>query len=212
MKSITRISIVEDTDHIRKNLQIHINGSKDLFCVSAYDNAEAALIGIPKEQPDIVIMDIGLPKMNGIECMFQLKLNNPKLPFLMYTIFEDDDNVFEALKAGADGYILKEDRASRVLQGIRDFMATGGAPMSASIARKVIQSFHQGPKNKILEQLTAKEKVVLEQIAKGLLNKEIAAKMGITHTAMRVKIHRIYKKLQVNNRIEALNKYNNAMK
>ncbi len=209
---ITKISIVEDRKHIRENLKTHINQTKDLFCVSTYENAESALKGLVKENPDVVIMDIGLPEMTGTECMLRVKLQCPRIAFLMYTIFEEDDKIFDALKSGASGYILKEARANVAIKAIRDFL-DGGGPMSPTIARKVIDSFHKySYKNELIEELTNSEFNVIKKIAEGKLNKEIADELNTTEGYIKVCISRIYKKIHVNNRVEALNKYINSTK
>lgn len=207
MNQFTRISIVEDTDHIREILKSRINDTDDLFCITDYCTAEDAIRDLPVAKPDVVIMDIGLPGKSGIECMMQVKSKCPEMIFLMFTVFDNDENVFDALKAGASGYILKEEKPSGVIKAIRDFLE-GGGPMSAEIAKKVMESFHRfGPANAHVEDLTAHQLNILKQISQGLLNKEIANNLGITLGSMKVQINRIYKKLEVNNRVEAINKY-----
>ena len=207
MQQYTRISIVEDTDHIREILKKRINDTDDLYCITTYDNAEDALEDLPNAQPEVVIMDIGLPGMSGIECMTQVKAKCPDMAFLMFTVFDNDENVFNALKAGASGYIMKDEKPSGVIEGIRSYLQ-GGGPMSAEIAKKVMESFHRfGPKNKHIELLTPHQLNILKQISEGLLNKEIAASLNITEGSIKVQINRIYRKLQVNNRVEAINKY-----
>lgn len=207
MKKQTRVSIVEDTDHIREILKTRINDTDDLFVITTYDNAEDALSSLPSDQPDVVIMDIGLPGMSGIECMLKVKMKCPDMGFLMFTVFDNDEHVFDALKAGANGYVMKDEKPSGVIKAIREYIA-GGAPMSAEIGKRVLESFHRNsPKNEAVEKLTDHQKFILSQISQGLLNKEIAAKLGITVGSIKVQINRIYKKLQVNNRVEAINKY-----
>ncbi len=210
MNNITKISIVEDRKHIRENLKTHINHTKDLFCISTYDNAEDALKGLVIDKPNVVIMDIGLPEMSGTECMLRVKLKCPEIAFLMYTIFEEDDKIFDALKSGASGYILKESRASVAIKAIREFI-DGGGPMTPTIARKVIDSFHKfNFKNELIEELTPSEFNIIRKIAEGKLNKEIADELKTTEGYIKVCISRIYKKIHVNNRVEALNKYINS--
>lgn len=205
--AFTRISIVEDTDHIREILKARINETDDLFVITTYSNAEDALRDIPEAKPDLVIMDIGLPGISGIECMLKLKLTCPDIAFLMFTVFDNDSHVFDALKAGANGYIMKDEKPSGVIKAIRTYLS-GGAPMSAEIGKKVLESFHRvGNKNADIEQLTDHQKYILDLISQGLLNKEIAANLNITVGSIKVQINRIYKKLQVNNRVEAMNKY-----
>jgi len=207
MNQFTRISIVEDTDHIREILKSRINETDDLYCITDYANAEEAVADLPEAKPDVVIMDIGLPGMSGIECMMKVKSKCPEMAFLMFTVFDNDAHVFDALKAGANGYIMKDEKPSGVIHAIRDYLA-GGAPMSAEIGKKVLESFHRfGPANAHIEKLTMHQLNILKQIAQGLLNKEIAADLGITEGSIKVQINRIYKKLEVNNRVEAINKY-----
>ena len=205
-QSKTRISIVEDSQAIREVLVARIKGEDDLLFTSAYSNAEEALKSIPNDKPDVIIMDIGLPNMNGIECMVKIKRQCPEIQFLMFTVFEDSENVFEALKAGAWGYIVKDDGVEGVLNGIRD-LEKQGAPMSKEIARKVLSSFHSH--RRIIEGLSDKEHQLLDFLSQGLLYKEIADRMNPRITVGTVKqyVHRIYQKLQVNNRTEAINKY-----
>ena len=207
MYECTRISIVEDTFEIRDALRKRINETDDLYCITDYDSGEDALKNLPHDQPDIVIMDIGLPGMNGIECMLPLKLAHPKMTFLMFTVFEDDSSVFDALKAGASGYILKGDKPSGVINAIREFQ-NGGGPMSPAISKKVMKSFHRfGPDNPNVEKLTSHQLRILQYLSDGLLNKEIADKLGIKLGSIKVQLNRIYTKLHVNNRVEAVNKY-----
>lgn len=207
MSRSTRVSIVEDTLEVRRALRERINETDDLFCITDYESGEEALMNLPLDQPDIVIMDIGLPKMSGIECMLHLKIKYPEMTFLMFTVFDDESNVFDALKAGASGYILKGERPSRVIEAIREFK-NGGGPMSPEISKKVMDSFHRfGPTNPNVENLTEHQLNILKMISEGLLNKEIADKLNITLGSIKVQISRIYAKLHVNNRVEAINKY-----
>lgn len=204
---ITRISIVEDTVEVRESLCKRINQTDDLQCITDYGTAKDALKNLPSDQPEIVIMDIGLPDMSGIECMLKLKIAHPEMVFLMFTVFDDDGNVFSALKSGASGYILKGDRPSAVVEAIREFKE-GGGPMSPEISKKVMKSFHKfGPDNPNVESLTPHQLRILQMISEGLLNKEIAHELNITLGSMKVQINRIYQKLHVNNRVEAMNKY-----
>jgi len=204
---ITRVSVVEDTDAIRENIVAYINAAEDMECISNYSSAETALKGLIKDNPDVVIMDIGLPAMSGTECMLRVKLKCPDISFLMYTVFQEDDKIFDALKSGASGYILKEDRASIAINAVRDFVK-GGGPMSPTIAKKVIDSFHKyQQQNEIIEKLSDTEYKIIQKIAEGKLNKEIAYEIDTSEDYVKVCVHRIYKKLHVNNRVEALRKY-----
>lgn len=203
-----RASIVEDLPEIRNSLIRNINRTEDIICISNYSNAEEALEKLPIDMPDLVIMDIGLPKMNGVECMIRLALKKAKMDFLMFTVFDSDEQVFDALKAGAVGYILKNEGANGAVNAIREYQA-GGSPMSRHIARKVLNSFNSAKNktNQNIEKLTNQQALILQQLAEGLLNKEIADRLGITERTVKQHNNAIYKKLQVNNRTEAVRKY-----
>lgn len=204
-----RISMVEDLPEIRESVKNRILQTEGLEWVSEYHTAEDAIPGLINDQPDIVIMDIGLPIISGIECMLRVKLKRPEIRFLMFTVFVQDEKVFDALKVGADGYILKHGGAEGIIKAIRE-LEKGGAPMSPEIARKVLKSFHRvGSGNPQLEKLSAREVEILNCLSKGWLYKEIADRLQppITEGTVKQHIHRIYKKLEVNNRTEALNKY-----
>lgn len=204
---ILRISVVEDRSEIRTSLVKNINRTEGMTCISEYASAEDAFKNLPDEKPDLVLMDIGLPKMSGIECMIRISLITTGIDFLMFTVFEDDENVFEALKAGAIGYVLKSDGTLGVIKAIREYQ-NGGAPMSRNIAKKVLLSFNQKQKNKgNFESLTKQQTVILGQLSEGLLNKEIADRLGISERTVKQHNNAIYKKLQVNNRTEAVKKY-----
>lgn len=202
-----KISIVEDLYDVRATLASRINAAPDLECIHSFGSAEDVLAGItPGVVPDVVIMDIGLPGMSGVECVVRLKEKYPDIKFLMFTIFEDD-NVFEALKAGADGYILKREAPEKILQAIRE-VHDGDAPMSRIIARKVLDSFRPVKKNNaLIESLTPRQIDILELLATGLPYKLIADQLDIAEGTVKQHIHHIYRKLQVNNRTEAINKY-----
>lgn len=203
------LCIVEDILEIRDTLVAHVNAESDLNCLGTYGSAEEALPNIFLKKPDLVVMDIGLPNASGIECMAQIKYRYPKIKFLMFTIFDNDENIFQALQSGADGYILKRDSMDRILSAIREIMQ-GGAPMSRSIAKKVLSSFRvEQPKYKHVEILTERQVEILQLISKGLPYKLIADQLFLTEGTIKQHIHRIYKKLHVNNRTEATNKYFN---
>lgn len=202
-----RVSIVEDVQRVREVIQERISQEQDMECAKSFTTGEAALGGILLDKPDVVIMDIGLPGMSGTACMVKIKYKYPTIKFLMFTIFDNDENVFEALKAGADGYILKSESPDKIIQSIREVM-NHGAPMSRAIARKVLDSFQKTPKaNTANEQLSDKQKRILEELAKGLPYVLIADNLGITEGTLKQHIHRIYRTLQVNNRTEAIKKY-----
>jgi DNA-binding NarL/FixJ family response regulator len=199
------VAIVEDVKEIREGLQLLIENSDQFTCSYAYASAEEALEFLPKVQPDVVLMDIHLPGMSGIECMRKVKDQCPQTQFIMSTIYEDDENIFESLKAGASGYLLKKTEPLKILEAIRE-VVNGGSPMSTQIARKVIASFQT--KNGIdeAEILTAKEREILKALSKGLRYKEVAAEMHISIETVRSHVRRIYEKLHVQSRTEALNK------
>lgn len=201
MESIN-ISIVEDLTEIREGLRFMVNQTPGFACISAYDNAEDAYKGLPKDTPDIVIMDINLPGGTGIDCMKKLKAAGQKMQFVIFTVYEDSDQVFEALSAGASGYLLKNSSPDRIISALRELHA-GGSPMSLSIARKVVASFHRPVEQ---NNLSDREMEVLTLLSKGLLYKEIAAKLSIAPGTVTQHIHNIYEKLHVQNRTEAVNK------
>jgi DNA-binding NarL/FixJ family response regulator len=167
--------------------------------------AEQAISEVPSIAPHVVLMDIHLPGMNGIEAVRQLKAMCPSTQFIMSTVYEDDENIFESLKAGASGYLLKKTAPSRILDAIVE-VHTGGSPMSGQIARKVIASFQQKDSIEETPLLTPKEKEILRQLARGLRYKEIADEMKISIETVRSHARHIYEKLQVQSRTEALNK------
>lgn len=201
------VSIVEDIKDVRDSLQRMIEQSPGFLCLSAYSNAEDALTDLPKINPDIVLMDINLPGMNGIECIKKVKAVCPAVQFMMFTIYEDSEQVFDALAAGAAGYLLKKTPKEKILEALQE-LHKGGSPMSAHIARKVV-SYFQGRKESHATdaQLTMREKEVLELLSKGFLYKEIGDKLNITTGTVRQHIHKIYEKLHVQNRTEAVNKF-----
>jgi DNA-binding NarL/FixJ family response regulator len=199
------VAIVEDIKEIREGLRLLIDNSNDFLCKDVYESAEHALKGLSQSQPDVVLMDINLPGMNGIDCVRQLKQQYPDTQFIMSTIYEDDENIFESLKAGATGYLLKKTEPAKILEAIKEVYA-GGSPMSSQIARKVIASFQPKPGIDDVEILTPKEKEILKALSKGLRYKEIAFEMQISIETVRSHVRRIYEKLQVQSRTEALNK------
>jgi DNA-binding NarL/FixJ family response regulator len=204
--SIT-VSIVEDNEQLRTTLARVINRAEGFRCLGTYGSAEAALEGLPGNRPNVVLMDINLPGMNGVECVRQLKQLLPAVQVLMLTVYEDTDNIFNALAAGATGYLLKRTKSAELLDAIRDVNA-GGSPMTTHIARKVIQSFQKaGPSTQPAENLSEREQQVLECLSQGFLYKEIAEKLGISYETVHTYIRRIYEKLQVRTRTEAVAKY-----
>ncbi|MEM9821708.1 MAG: response regulator transcription factor [Bacteroidota bacterium] len=208
-KKVNKLSIVEDQAPIMDFLVRIFEQAEDFECLGKYRTAEEAIAFLPKSDVDVVIVDIGLPGKNGIECVKAIKALRPEIQFIMYTVFDRDDKIFESLKSGASGYLVKSPKEEIILNAVRELVA-GGAPMSPEIARKVTDFFFSGSQNqsfKELELLGKREREVLELLAKGLLYKEIAREMGITIGTVKQHIHSIYQKLHVQNRTEAINKY-----
>ena len=204
--SIT-VSIVEDSDQLRGTLARVMNRADGFQCLSQYASAEAALEGLPKERPSVVLMDINLPGMNGVECVHRLKQLAPEIQVVMLTVYEDTENIFKALAAGASGYLLKRTPRGELLEAIRD-VVRGGSPMTAHIARKVVQSFQKaGASPRPTENLSTREQEVLDCLSQGFLYKEIAEKLGISYETVHTYIRRIYEKLQVRTRTEAVAKF-----
>jgi len=204
--SIT-VSIVEDNDQLRGTLARVIARAEGFRCLAQYPTAEAALEGIPKDPPQVVLMDINLPGMNGVECVRRLKQLLPTLQVIMLTVYEDTENIFNALAAGAMGYMLKRTPRDELLAAIRDVLQ-GGSPMTTHIARKVVQSFQRaGPASEPTENLSTREQEVLDCLSQGFLYKEIAEKLGISYETVHTYIRRIYEKLQVRTRTEAVAKF-----
>ena len=203
----TTVSIVEDNDQLRSTLVRLINRADDFRCVSNYATAEAALIGLPHDHPKVVLMDINLPGINGVECVRRLKETLPTAQVIMLTAYEDTENIFNALAAGAAGYLLKRSPRAELLDAIRD-VCRGGSPMTSHIARKVVQSFQKsGASPKPAENLSAREQEVLDCLSQGFLYKEIAEKLGISYETVHTYVRRIYEKLQVRTRTEAVAKF-----
>ncbi|HWB90870.1 MAG TPA: response regulator transcription factor [Puia sp.] len=200
------VSIIEDIADIRLGLERIIAGAPGFLLLSSHDTAEDANKSLPEIQPDIVIADIQLPGMSGIDCIRRVKAVCPAIQFMMFTIYEDSEQVFEALEAGANGYLLKQTPPDRILEAIRE-LHQGGAPMSAGIARRVVTSFRKKPSQPgSVEILSARENEILVLLAKGLLYKEIGQRLQISTGTVRQHIHKIYGKLQVQNKTEAINK------
>jgi DNA-binding NarL/FixJ family response regulator len=202
-----RIAVVEDDYTVREVLEILLNGSPGFSCVAVYGNGEDAVARLPALNPDVVLMDINLPGINGIECILKLKEQLHSMLFIMLTVFEDSDAIFQSLSAGASGYLLKQTPPVKLLEAIQD-VYNGGSPMSREIARKVVQSFQ--PLNSTVSSeinLTKREEEILSYLVKGLLYKEIAGKLFIGVETVRTHIRHIYEKLQVRTRSEAIYKY-----
>ena len=201
------VSIVDDEKGLRDSIATFVNGSAGFRCVSTYSNAEAALKGLPADKPDVVLMDINMSGMSGIECAERLKAMAPEIQIVMLTVYEDTDKIFKALAAGASGYLLKRLTPVKLLQAIQE-VHEGGSPMSASIARKVVASFQKaGPVGEKMAHLSPREQTVLEHLAKGLTYKQIADQLGISIDTIRTYLRRIYEKLHVQSRTEAVARY-----
>jgi DNA-binding NarL/FixJ family response regulator len=204
--SLIRVAIVEDLQEVADGLAAFLQYDKALTLVGNYRTAEAAEIELPILKPDIVIMDINLPGMSGIECVARVKALEPGIQFMMFTVYENNEQVFEALKAGASGYLLKKTSPVQIIEAVKE-LQQGGSPMSASIARKLVSVFQQQPTvASEAAKLTPREKEVLELTAKGLLYKEIASQLGIGFGTVRQHLYKIYEKLHVQNKTEAINK------
>jgi DNA-binding NarL/FixJ family response regulator len=205
------VSIVEDDAMLRATLERYLATQPGFRCVSTYPNAEAALAGIPNVNPDVVLMDINLPGLNGIDCVARLRQQMPALKIIMLTVFEESEQVFKALSAGAFGYLVKSSRPAKILEAIREVRA-GGSPMSGNIARKVVQSFQaqaaaQAATRAETDTLSARELEVLQALSKGHPYKQIAADLGISLGTVRTYIQRTYEKLHVHSHAEAVMKF-----
>ncbi|MCC5933366.1 MAG: response regulator transcription factor [Candidatus Cyclonatronum sp.] len=203
---IVRVCIVEDDDHIRELYIGLLEKSAGFRCVGGYSNAEDALSDIPLKKPDLVLMDINLPGASGISCTQKLKAQNEALLIVMLTVYEDTAHIFDSLAAGAVGYLLKSAKQEEVLEALH-LALNGGAPMSAQIARKVVQSFRKSKTLNELEELTSREHEVLTSLASGLQNKEIAQQMFVSIDTIKTHIRNIYRKLEVRTRTEAVVKF-----
>jgi len=201
------VCLVEDNHEVRESCVALLNGAPGLRCLGAYGSAEEALEKIPLEPPDVVLMDMHLPGMSGIECVAKLKTELPALQILMLTLYERSDLIFNALRVGANGYLLKSTSATELIQAVEQVHA-GGAPMTMSVARKVIACFQKNePPALPIEGLTAREQEILEQLAKGFYYREIGEALGISPFTVRAHLHSVYKKLHVQSRTQAVIKF-----
>jgi len=207
---MSTVSIVEDNDQLRATLARLLNRAEGFQCLGQYPDAETALAALPAARPDVVLVDINLPGMNGVEFVRRLKQAAPEILAVMLTAYEDTDNIFNALAAGAAGYLLKRAPRSELLEAIRE-VRRGGSPMTTHIARKVVQSFQKtSPAPQAGgggDTLSAREQEVLDLLSQGFLYKEIADKLGISYETVHTYIRRIYEKLQVRTRTEAVAKF-----
>lgn len=200
------IAIVEDLDEVREGLHQFISLNKEFKVLDTFSTAEEALYELPMLKPDIVIMDINLPGINGIDCIKAIKNKIPDTQFMMFTVYENDEKVFEALKAGASGYLLKNTGLIQMIEALKE-LHNGGSPMSANIARKLVTVFREQERDlEEIQSLSHRENETLQLLAKGLLYKEIAEQLSISVSTVRQHIHKIYEKLHVQNRTEAINK------
>jgi len=201
------VSLVDDEKELCQSIATFVNGSPGFRCVSIHHSAAAALQHLPAEKPDVVLMDINMAGMDGIECVRRLKAAAPEIQILMLTVYEDTEKIFKALTAGASGYLLKRSNPSKLLEAIRE-VHEGGAPMSGSVARKVVASFQQAKATSQAEtHLSPREETILNLLAKGLAYKQIAAELGISVETIRSYLRRICEKLHVQSRTEAVAKY-----
>jgi RNA polymerase sigma factor (sigma-70 family) len=202
-----RVAIVEDDSKLLSTLSKLIGTDSEFEVLGGFPTTAAALAGIPKLNPDIVILDINLPDANGVECARQLKPICPNVQILMLTVYEDTESVFSALRAGASGYLLKQTPIEELLAALREIYR-GGSPMSSHVARKVVQSFKEDDVvNSEVESLSAREREVLELVAEGCLFKEIAEKIGVSFGTIHTYCRRIYEKLHVRSRAQAVAKW-----
>ena len=201
------VIVVEDDGRLREQLLQILHGLQDIQCIGACASAEDALELIPRKKPDVVLMDIKLPRMSGIQCVSELKKVMPTLQVIMVTVYEDNERIFKALKAGASGYLVKSGPPEQLIAAIRDVFS-GGAPMSGSIARKVVQHFHAlGPAPEEANNLSPREQQVISLLASGYLYKEIGDRLNIGVETVRTYVKSICQKMQVRSRIEAVAKH-----
>jgi len=208
---VTEVAIVEDNPALGNGLRKIVESASDFRCLGVWTSAEEALKKIDAFRPHVVMMDINLPGMSGIDATARIKRHLPEIQVIMVTIYRDHDQIFAALKAGASGYLLKRSTPEEVRQAIRD-VRSGGAPMSAEIARRVVEAFHQPIQASDTDNiaLSKREKEILEHLSKGLANKEIADRLTISVETVRVHLRRIYEKLHVHSRTEAAMKFRDS--
>jgi DNA-binding NarL/FixJ family response regulator len=201
------VSVVDDEDSLCQSIALFVNGSPGFRCVSTFPSGEEALARLPAQWPDVILMDIHLTGMSGIECVRRLKAIRPEVQIVMLTVYEDPEQIFAALEAGATGYMLKRLTPKRLLQAIQD-VHEGGSPMSHSIARKVLASFHEaGRAAAEVNRLSPREEMVLDCLAKGLTYEKTGSQLNISLDSVRTYVRRIYEKLHVHSRTEAVAKY-----
>ena len=202
-----RVAIIEDDDWFRENLADELDAVEGFRCVGKYGTAEDAVSSLPDESPDVAIVDINLPGMNGIECLRELKPRCPDTDFLILTVYEESESIFDALLAGADGYLLKRSSTEEVLDAVRQ-VKQGGSPMTSQIARRVVQHFNRmGSATPHMAELSEREHRVLELLSRGDAYKQIADEMDVGINTIRMYIKAIYGKLRVHSRGEAVAKF-----
>jgi RNA polymerase sigma factor (sigma-70 family) len=211
-----KVAIVEDDAGIRESLAILINGAAGIRCIGTYPNAKTALKEFPRDWPEVVLMDINLPEMSGIEAVAKIKEIHPATNVMMFTVYEDSEQIFQSLQAGASGYLIKETPPGEVLEAVAD-VHRGGSPMSSHVARKVVRFFQQQkpvkePVVSEMAHLSPRENEILNFLTKGFRYKEIADELGISVLTVRSHLRRIYEKLQVRSRTEAAVKFLGNMK
>jgi len=206
MTKLINVSIIEDDPAVRRLLAEWISRAKGFRCVSQHAGPATALMQLPTEKPDLVLMDINLPDLTGIQCVSRLKPLMPETQFIMLTVYEDADHIFNALAAGAVGYLLKETSREELITALKE-VHSGGAPMTSYIARKVVQSFQRPKSEPVGENLTGREREVLGLLAQGYLYKEIADALKLSMPTVSTYIRRIYDKLHVNSRGRAVAKF-----
>ena len=205
-----KVCIVEDDAGLQESIASFIGDTPGFECLGAFSSGEEALKKIPSMAPSVVLMDINLPGMNGIQCVKKLKEKMPEVQTMILTVYESSDQIFEALAAGASGYLLKSTPPEKLLEAIED-LQEGGSPMSSHIARKVVQAFQPATRNvPLIEYLAPREQEVLNLLSKGFAYKQIAAELNLSMGTIRTYIRRIYEKLHVNCRTDAVVKYLNA--
>jgi len=200
-----KVAIVEDDARFRESLAVLIDGG-ECRCVGSYPNAEVALKQMPRDWPDVILMDINLPEMSGIDLVAKLKEQRPTLQVIMLTVYMDNEQIFNSLKAGASGYLLKKTSPAKLLEAIAE-VQSGGSPMSSAIARRVVQQFQTGRSTDQTKNLSKREQEILELLAKGRQDKEIAELLTLSVFTVRSYIKNIYEKLHVRSRTEAVVKF-----
>ena len=207
MAKLIKVAVVEDNPGLRRSLERLLRRAPGLLCVGAWPDGESALAHVADLQPDVVLMDINLPAMSGIECTAALRRLCPQSQVIIVTVYEDTDTIFHALKAGACGYLLKRTSSAEILDAVRE-VRHGGAPMTSEIARRVVEAFQApSPEDPDSSALSSREQELLKLLSQGFSNKEIADRLNIAYQTVKVHFKHIYEKLHVRSRTEALLKF-----